>query len=89
MNIPFENMSLKYVAIETELHVSSQGRAGGGLLPVCLTSFSVVMVVVPPGVLISVSVFVADFSPHPTMLSETRLSISAAQIMRFMGHVSY
>jgi hypothetical protein len=47
------------------------------------------MVVVPPGVLISVSVFVDVFSPHPVVVSESRLSASAAQIMRFMGHISY
>ena len=66
-----------------------QGRAAGGFSPVCLTSRSVVIVVVPPGVLISVSVFEDDFSAHPIMLSENRLSISAAQIMRFMGNISY
>jgi hypothetical protein len=63
---------------------SAQGRAGGGFSPVCLTSFSVVMVVFPPGVVTSVSVFVVDFSAQPIKLIEKRLNSKAEHKMRFM-----
>jgi hypothetical protein len=40
--------------------------AGGGLLPVCLTSFLSVVVVVPPGLLTSFLSVTVDDSPQPT-----------------------
>lgn len=45
------------------------------------------MVVFPPGVVISVSVFVDDLLPQPTMPTENRVKSRAAQIMRFINNV--
>jgi hypothetical protein len=80
---PFERW-VNCVTTESKLLSSAQGRAGGGFSPVCLISFSVVMVVFPPGVVISVSVFVVDFSAQPIKLIEKRLNSRAEQKMRFM-----
>ncbi|HTQ38153.1 MAG TPA: hypothetical protein VMJ32_03945 [Pirellulales bacterium] len=66
----------------------SQGRAAGGFSPVCLTSFSVVIVVFPPGVVISVSVFVDDLSLQPAAHAKNKLEIKTVQTNRFMGYVS-
>jgi hypothetical protein len=66
------------------------GSAGGGFSPVCLTSLSVVTVVLPPGVVVTVSVFVDDSSlAQPPMPIENKLSIRAAQAMLFMFEISY
>jgi hypothetical protein len=63
-----------------------QGLAVGGSPPVFLTSFSKVIVVVPPGVEIFVSCLVDDLacSLHPVMPIETKLAIRVAAIMRFI-----
>lgn len=58
--------------------------AGGGLSPVCLTSFSVVIVVVPPGVVIFVSCLVDAVFEHPTNPMDTSPTITIAAIMRFI-----
>jgi hypothetical protein len=58
--------------------------AGGGLSPVCLISFSVVIVVVPPGVVIFVSCVVDAVFEHPTKPMDTRLTTKIAAIMRFI-----
>lgn len=57
----------------------------GGFLPVFLTSFSIVTVVVPPGVVIFVSCFVeAFFSEQPIAPIENRLAISRAMVVYFI-----
>ena len=63
-----------------------QGVAAGGLSPVFLTSVSVVIVVVPLGVLIFTSRLLDDLvaSEHPVRPIETRLAIRVAAIMRFI-----
>jgi len=58
--------------------------AGGGLSPVCLTSFSVVIVVVPPGVVIFVSCLVDAVFEHPVNAIDARPTIKIAAIMRFI-----
>ena len=62
------------------------GVVAGGLSPVFLTSLSVVIVVVPPGVAIFNSCLVDDLvcSVHPIMPIETRLAIRVAAITRFI-----
>lgn len=63
-----------------------QGLVAGGSSPVVLTSFSTVIVVVPPGVEIFVSCLVDDlvWSLHPAMPIETKLAIRVAVIIRFI-----
>ena len=58
--------------------------AGGGFSPVVLTSFSVVVVVEPPGVVTVVSVLVDAFSPHPTTLRPSRTKPKANNFAHFM-----
>jgi hypothetical protein len=58
--------------------------AGGGLSPVCLTSFSVVTVVVPPGVVIFVSCLVDAVFEHPTNPMDTSPTNTIAAIIRFI-----
>ena len=62
------------------------GLATGGLSSVVLTSFSVVIVVVPRGVVIVVSCLVDDLlcSLHPTIPIEATLAIRVAAMMRFI-----
>jgi hypothetical protein len=87
----FQKKRALRVTIEQWTTVSAQGRAAGGFSPVCLTSFSVVTVVCPPGVEVTVSVFVFDSSlAQPTMPMENKLSIKAAQTIRFfMSEISF
>ena len=65
-----------------------QGVAVGGLSPVVFTSFSVVIVVVPPGVVIFVSCLAEDFfvSVHPMMPTDVNPAISIAEIMHFISN---
>jgi hypothetical protein len=62
------------------------GVVAGGLSPVFLTSVSVVIVVVPPGVSISISFVVDDFfvSVHPAKLNGNRQATKAAAIRCFI-----
>jgi len=53
--------------------IKHQGFSDGGLSPVFSTSFSMVTVVVPPGVETFTSLVVDDFSVHPTAPSENKL----------------
>lgn len=58
----------------------------GGVSPVVLISFSVVIVVFPPGVAIVVCCFVDDLvaSEHPTMLITVRLKSRAVALNCFI-----
>jgi hypothetical protein len=62
-------------------------RSAGRLSPVVLTSFSVVTVVVPPGVETFDSVLVVAVSEHPTHMSENMLRTSSDAKMRFMENL--
>jgi hypothetical protein len=65
------------------------GLPGGGLSPVFLTSFSVVTVVVPPGVEIFVSCLMVDLvSPlQPSKPTVRKLTIIVIANMRFIVDV--
>ena len=58
--------------------------ASGGFLPVFLISTSVVVVVVPPGVVIFVSFLADSFSAHPISPIEHAPKMIAAAMTRFM-----
>lgn len=62
------------------------GVVFGGLSPVCLTSFSVVIVVFPDGVVMVVSCLAVLFfvSLHPISPQETRQANIMEAIMRFI-----
>ena len=60
---------------------STQGVVSGGFFPVFLTSVSVVIVVLPPGVVTVVSFFADSFSAQPTV-PRHKLRVTAKVVKR-------